>query len=359
LANARTGRKAARKRRRGILSEEELIQLVRRKAQRYIRLPNVTSVGVGDRIRDGEKTDELTIQFTVRKKLSSEVLAMQSVAPLPKFIVADDGTEVPVDVVERSYRPSYQILQDPAFPGLASAQALTNNQMRRTRLATIVPGISVGHSEAETGTFGAVVYDALNGTPYILSNWHVLQGVSGKLGDVVTQPGLHDDGNGSANVVGQVVRSHIGLAGDCAVATISGRGLDPRILELNVVPKRIGLAKKGDKVVKSGRTSGVTFGIVSRVGVVFSMDYGDGEVQVGGFEIAPNPAKLPAEGEVSDIGDSGSVWLVDTNGPDKDVVLGLLFAGETDPNPAEEHAIACNIHSVMQKLQISFKRPSP
>jgi len=357
VANRRAAKKTTRKKRPAKLSEEELIQLVRRKAQRYVSLPNVTSVGVGDRLRAGERTDELTIQFTVRKKLSPELLAMNSVLALPKVIVADDGREVPVDVVERSYRPSYQILQEPALPGFAP-QGLTNNQMRRTRLATILPGISVGHSEAETGTFGAVVYDALNGTPYILSNWHVLQGVSGKVGDVVTQPGLHDDGNVSANVVGQVVRSHIGLAGDCAIATISGRALDPRILELNVVPKRIGIAKKGDKVVKSGRTSGVTFGIVSRVGVVFSMDYGAGEVQVGGFEIEPNPAKPPPEGEVSDIGDSGSIWLVDTNGPDKDVVLGLLFGGETDPNPAAEHAIACNIHSVVQKLQISFKRPA-
>ncbi|MBC8030520.1 MAG: hypothetical protein H7Z16_10455 [Pyrinomonadaceae bacterium] len=125
------------------------------------------------------------------------------------------------------------------------------------------------------------------------------------------------------------------------------------------MPRRIGIARTGDRVVKSGRTSGVTYGIVSRVGVTVTTDYGGdvGEVQVGGFEIKPNPSKPPVEGEITDVGDSGSIWMVDTNGPDKDVVLGLHFAGETEPDPAEEHAVACNIHSVLQKLRISFIRP--
>jgi endonuclease G len=112
-------------------------------------------------------------------------------------------------------------------------------------------------------------------------------------------------------------------------------------------------------VVKSGRTTGVTRGVVTRVGVVVKIDYGGdvGAQQVGGFEIGVNPEKPPGDGEVSMGGDSGSLWLVDTAGADKDVAVGLHFAGETDPNPAAEHAIACAIHSVLQKLQVSFRNP--
>lgn len=338
--------------------EQELIQLVRQKAQAYLKLPNITSVGVGYRIRDGKETDELAIQFTVARKLGLEKLAAEGLEPLPQSLVADDGTEVPVDVIERSYKPSYRIIDDPMTTRLEATE-LTPRQIRRSRRDPIMPGVSIGHVDVTAGTFGAVVYDARNGTPFMLSNWHVLRGPTGAIGEQIVQPGPLDDSNILANVAGRLVRSHLGLAGDCAIASIVGRGLDERIFERGVVPRRVGVASIGDKVVKSGRTTGVTFGIVRRVGVVTKLDYGAGfnRQEIGGFEIGPNPAKPPANSEISMGGDSGSVWMVDTQGNDKDVVLGLHFAGETDPNPSEEHAVACNIHSVLEKLQVSFVNP--
>jgi endonuclease G len=159
--------------------------------------------------------------------------------------------------------------------------------------------------------------------------------------------------------MGRLVRSHLGVAGDCAVCSIVGRQLNDRILELDIVPKRIAKAALGDKVVKSGRTTGVTHGIVTRVGVVTNVNYGGtaGTQQIGGFEIGVNPEKPPGDGEVTMGGDSGSLWLIDTASTDKDVAVGLHFAGETDPNPTAEHALACAIHSVLQKLQVSFRNP--
>ena len=222
-----------------------------------------------------------------------------------------------------------------------------------------MPVISISHIDGSAGTFGALVYDAMTGTPYILSNWHVLHGPTGALGDNIVQPGPHDDGNVVTNVMGRLVRSHLGVAGDCAVCSIIGRRVDDQILESDVVPKRVATVNIGDKVVKSGRTTGVTHGIVRRVGVVVNINYGGrtGVQAIGGFEIGVNPQKPPSRGEVSMGGDSGSLWLIDIDGADKDVAVGLHFAGETDPNPAAEHAMACAIHSVFQKLQISFQSP--
>lgn len=80
--------------------------------------------------------------------------------------------------------------------------------------------------------------------------------------------------------------------------------------------------------------------------------------QIGGFEIGVNPAHPPRDLEISMGGDSGSVWLIDTSGADKDVAVGLHFAGESDPNPAEEHAVACDIGSVLAKLEISLRNPA-
>lgn len=86
---------------------------------------------------------------------------------------------------------------------------------------------------------------------------------------------------------------------------------------------RIGDPEIGDRVVKSGRTTGVTWGVVTRVEVNTKMTYAPGVTEiVGGFEIGPDP-KVPAEsGEVSRAGDSGSVWLaVGRNGKPTDVNL--------------------------------------
>src|SRR5690606_31416855 len=44
---------------------------------------------------------------------------------------------------------------------------------------------------------------------------------------------------------------------------------------------------------------------------------------------------------------------------DADVVLGLHFAGETDPRPEAEHALACNIKSVLEKLDVRLQSQVP
>lgn len=338
-------------------SEQELINIVRQKAQGYLRLPNVTSVGVGRRIKDGKETDELSIQFTVGKKLSPERLALENVSPLPTTLIADDGTEVPVDIIERSYKPGYHVVDEPMM--LTGVEAMSPVQVRRRRLDRIMPGISISHVEVTAGTFGAVVYDTQNGTPYILSNWHVLNGPTGKVGDTIVQPGTLDDGNVFANTVGRLVRSHLGIAGDFAIASIIGRGLATDIFEIDVTPRRIATVSTGDRVVKSGRTTGVTHGTVSRVGVFINLDYGGNfnNQTISGFEIRTNSDLPPADGELSMGGDSGSLWMIDTNGSDRDVAVGLHFAGETDPSPSEEHAVACDIRSVLEKLQVTFVNP--
>ena len=59
----------------------------------------------------------------------------------------------------------------------------------RSRIDPVVPGVSVGNIHVSAGTIGGIVYDRADGTPYVLSNWHVLHGPDGALGDDVVQPG--------------------------------------------------------------------------------------------------------------------------------------------------------------------------
>ena len=337
-------------------SEQDLIQLVRRKAQRYLDTTGVTSVGVGYRIdrSTGMETDELCIQFTVEEKVALESLEEKGLEQLPKYFDDNHGSRVPVQVTERTYEPTVVIMP---VRGRAEGVSQSTRQIRRSRQDPVRPGISIAHEDISAGTLGAIVFDTQTGQPYVLSNWHVLHGASGEIGDHVIQPGAYDGGSQLKDSIGRLVRSHLGLAGDCAITSIDDRSFDERILGLDVIPKRqIGKVELRDQVRKSGRTTGVTHGIVTRTGVTSNIRYrGVGVRKIGGFEIRPDPKHLPIDGEVSSGGDSGSVWMI-AEGDHKNVVVGLHFAGEIDPTPKAEHALACNIHSVFEKLDVTFDR---
>ncbi len=340
--------------------QQALVELVRQKAQRYLKTPGVTSVGVGYRQRFNEETgqfeatEELCIQFTVAQKLTLEALQENNISPLPESFQIEDGTEVQVQVIERSFQTTYEIVSDPETE-LRQAE-LTPYEQRRSRMDPIVPGISVSHKFGTAGTVGAIVYDNKSGDPLLLSNWHVLDSSGDSASDDIVQPGPIDSSDTENNRIGRLVRSHLGLAGDCAIASIENRRFTEEILELNVVPTRVAKVSLGDTVVKSGRTTGVTFGVVTRVGVTVNINYGGvvGVREIGCFEIRPNPNKPPIDGEISKGGDSGSIWLIDGGEHETDIAVGLHFAGETNPAPSAEHALACNIHSVLDKLNVSF-----
>ena len=269
-------------------------------------------------------------------------------------MTAADGRRIPVDVLQRHYMPSYQLVGAPAAAALRAA-ALPPAIQRRRRLDQIRPGISVSNIRGIAGTLGAIVSDIHTGAPCVLSNAHVLQTFEGPADDAVVQPGVNDDGNVNANVIGRVLRSHIGLAGDCAIAAIAGRTFDASILELDVSPRRVAKAELGDTVVKSGRTTGVMGGVVTRVGVVVSHNYGGaiGPRDIGAFEVGPRPG-APANTVISKGGDSGAIFMIEESGVTTDIGVGLNFAVDASELINSGHALACPLHSIVEKLAISF-----
>ncbi|MFF3326437.1 DNA/RNA non-specific endonuclease [Streptomyces sp. NPDC002889] len=324
-----------------------LRQFIRTQGPGYLKDPNITSVGIGYKEkRDGSRSKEIALQFTVGKKRGLEELEGLNTEPIPATVVVD-GTEVPTDVIERSYQTQFRVVAEPESPA------------RKTRLDPIFPGASIGHVQVSAGTIGCIVFDKKNGTPYVLSNWHVLHGNRGELGDTVVQPGPHDDNRIARNRLGVLKRSHLGMAGDCAVATIDGRQFTRDIHELGVMPDELGEPQLGDKVIKSGRTTGVTHGIVRRIETLAMIDYGPGigEQTIGCFEIETDPDNPPQDGEVSRGGDSGSLWMFKTNGRPGKIMAGLHFGGEAGSNP-DEHALACLPASVFEKLEISLTPPA-
>jgi endonuclease G, mitochondrial len=328
-------------------NQEKLKQFIRARGADFLKDKNISSVGIGYKQTDGRPTKEIAIQFTVNKKVEPEELETVDSTEIPKTIIVD-GIAFPTDVIERSFSKAFKIV----------AEAVANP--RKTHIDPIMPGVSVANTTISAGTIGCIVFDTDSGMPYILSNWHVLNGPQGNIGDDIVQPGPHDDNRIEQNKLGKLVRSHLGEAGDCAIASIESRSFKQDILDLNVAPDKIGEPDLGDKVMKSGRTTSVTHGIVTRIHTIVKIDYGGatGEQSIGGFEIGLDDNNLPDDGEVSKGGDSGSVWVFKTsNGKPSKIMAGLHFAGEgpSDPN---EHAIACYAKSIFEKLEVTLIPPA-
>ncbi|PKM83301.1 MAG: hypothetical protein CVU89_00665 [Firmicutes bacterium HGW-Firmicutes-14] len=244
------------------------------------------------------------------------------------------------------------------------------------------PGVSIGHYKITAGTFGAVVKDRKTGQSLILSNNHVLaNGTNGrdkraKVGDPILLPGPHDGGLMDKDRIGVLFRfkpidklytqsacpkaasaefwvnalcrlvapeymvkvlreSETGNLIDAAVAKPLNPGkINPEILDIGQV-KGVAEAEVGMKVVKSGRTTGVTNGTIKAVNATVQVDMGDGEEAVFEDQIIASP--------MSQGGDSGSLVL-----DDKKRAIGLLFAG------SDKTTVFNKIQNVMEQLDITF-----
>jgi endonuclease G len=326
--------------RRSDLKNKAAIQAaIRQVANEYLPDPNINSVGIGYKHAEGKRTDALALQFAVDRKLAPESLESAETRSIPESITAN-GIKFLTDVVERDFQPN------------PTATTRSPKADRKSRLDPMVPGISISHPDGSAGTLGCLVRDRESGRVRILSNWHVLHGPTGEIGDPLVQPGPYDDNRSAVNRCGTLERSFLGLAGDCALGSVSGRGIDPKILGLGVTVRAIVDPELGDRVVKSGRTTSVTYGVVTRVHTISDMPYREiGNQQIGGFEIGPDDQHPAEDGEISMGGDSGSAWLsVAPDGTTADVIVGLHFAGET--TGPQEFAMACYATSVFDKLEI-------
>lgn len=323
---------------------EVMERFIRAKGSEFLARPNINSIGIGYKTIGGERTNTLSIQFSVDQKVAEpQTLGSE---PIPQEIVFE-GISLPTDIVQRSFKPDYVLVQ------------ALDKDPRKQRVDKLVGGVSVGNPKTSAGTLGAIVADRRTGSPVMLSNWHVFHTPSGIIGDPIVQPGSYDDNRTALNQVGILLRSHLGAAGDCAIATIEARGFDAVILDVGKRVGRIGKAELEDKVIKSGRTTAVTHGVVTRVSTLTQLNYGDGVVaEIGGFEIGPDPDHLAPSNEISKGGDSGSCWMaVDKQGNNTDVMLGLHFGGDDDGSDGE-FALASQAHSVFEKLELEPLPPT-
>lgn len=296
---------------------------------------NFTGADIGYRWTAGKETDEIVVRVHVRNKLPLSELSESEI--LPKEI---DG--VPLDVIQGDYR---------------TVEASQRRTRRRQRSSTVMGGLSVGRRNGGAGTIGLMVIDQHSGRPGILSNWHVLAGARARAGDDIVHPGPTDGGRPNRDSVAQLDRWMLDRGGDAAVALLyPGKAWLPIQYGSNLVVTGARRSRLGEILVKSGRTTGQTAAKVDGEGIYrvrYETRPGIEEPRdIAGFKLVPRKQGNPEDEEISSLGDSGSVWIEAKS----QTAVGLHFAGETSADPLAEEAIACNIETVLERLDVRIAR---
>lgn len=321
------------------------------------RRRHVVGVGIGEKEVGGRPTGETCLVVLVEQKLPVEALAQRD--RVPRYI-----GELATDVME-----------------VGRVSMLVSEEGRKQRLRPARPGVSIGHFASTAGTLGALVRDRKSGALMILSNNHVLANLtSGKdgrarIGDPILQPGPYDGGRLEDEIASlerflpihpeseepacsvalgaerignrllRLIRLHYRLrlerAGrqdnlaDAAVARVTRPGtVAAEILEVGGV-RGVQEPRVGTKVMKSGRTSGVTRGRIRAIHATISVQMGD-----------LRPARFRDQVVLSAMawpGDSGSLVLT----PDGRAVA-LLAAGSSLAS------IAAPIQTVLDLLEVDL-----
>jgi len=298
--------------------------ILRTKQEFLFRFPNVIGCSPGTKIKNGRDTGKECITIFVSRKVPEIQLSADAV--LPKVI-----DRVETDVVE---------VGEVRIQPISAIEVAIDNRLKHR---PVLGGISVSPQKfLLAGTSGLIVMR--EGKPFILSNNHVLRlsqiynpDDRPQKGDYIRQPSFVDGGKPEDSIGELWDWVEISFPGpnevDCAIGKLE-ESYFARILGLGA-PLGIAPGVIGQKVFKSGRTSGITQGKITYTNVTISVNYGIDEPAIFEDQIMSEP--------FTEAGDSGSVWLDENN-----FVIGLHFAG------SEACSIANPIAKVFGKLNLAL-----
>lgn len=341
-------------------------QALKKYRAKLLKMKNVQAVGIGYKIKDGHKTDELSIICSVEKKVPASDLAKKDLIP---------------------------IMLGPALTDVIEVGKIKAIKARTDRWRPAPGGVSIGHEKITAGTLGCLVkkkdtdissktlgclVKKRSGEIYILSNNHVLADSNqGAIGSAILQPGKADGGEypkdfiatlaefeeikwiggegcsiskaaaGLGNIFAKAARSKSQLQAirqeevfnliDAAIARPNqDKDVLNEILDIGILSGEINVDPSlGMRIQKSGRTTEVTEDEILQLDVTAQVQYGDGKIALFEDQLMAGPMSAP--------GDSGSAILdLDKN------LVGLLFAG------SDEVTILCRIEHVFNLLDIQL-----
>ncbi|MGW5383228.1 DNA/RNA non-specific endonuclease [Nocardia sp. NPDC003963] len=174
-----------------------LHRYIRAEGVEFLNDPNISSIGVGYKITDGNPTGDISLQFTVDAEVGPDALEALETTRIPKSIEVE-GLTITTDVLQRGHEPSFRVVGEATSP------------RSEVRLDPVAPGTSVADTELSAGTIGSIVYDEYDGTPPVSSDRHVLQQyptaavgavrtgydpnfLTTRIGTPTVDPAVHDD----------------------------------------------------------------------------------------------------------------------------------------------------------------------
>jgi endonuclease G len=336
---------------------KDLVETLHAHRRRLLRIPGVTAVDIGYKLKEKENLfeDKLALRVHVDRKLPEECFKRRQHDFIdPEKFPSPSGKIVTMDVIEADYRLSH--LTQTTRPQVAFEKTQELKKVnRRRRIDPLVGGISIGSPQVPVGTLGALVWDREDGSVCVLSNWHVLAGdPRAEVGNPCFQPGLFDQGR-SSDVVARLKRWSFDRQTDAAIAELTGsrRYSTGEILSMYQTIKQTAAPHLGMKVKKSGRSTGCTSGFVDGLYFSTAIEYSNGFVQV--FEDQVHIAPLEPDQQISEPGDSGSVWVTDDPEEEGYFAVGLHFAGDLPRSAFGEYALANPMSIVEKRLNISFR----
>lgn len=260
--------------------------------------PNVVGVGLGKKRVRGTETGDIAVKVYVKEKVHPLLVKDGEVIP-------DEIEGVPTDVEQSGefsiWRPIPPIYHRKVRPAMG--------------------GLSIGHYAITAGTLGCLVKRGQD--TCILSNNHVLANENrGVAGDPILQPGRFDGGREDKDTIARLdafvkVQADVTNTVDAALALpFDARDVSPDILNLGRV-RGTRAADLEEKVMKSGRTTRVTNGVVTDVSATLRVGYA-----TGSYLFTDQMIIQCDKGSFSAGGDSGAL-IVDYQGN----AVGLLFAG--------------------------------
>jgi len=309
------------------------------RAARLLSRPGVIMARAGTKHSRGVDTGRPCVTVAVARKKPASELTADELLPTRVDGIVTDVIETPVI---RAHGP-----MDRIRPVIGGLSAHVDTGPFAGTLGGVVVDVSTNRLVALTNNHCAgLLYDPAYATPD-----------SGRLAIVgldMLQPSPGDGGTAPADRVGSVVRGHPMRFGttqgtpvnviDAAVCSIDEIG-DAwfSILDAHAGPFLFGTAQAGMTVAKSGRTTGMTQGVVESANVAVNISYGAGDRNTAMFQ-----DQIYYTGSVVSLpGDSGSLVLAIIDGQIR--VVGLHFAGDD----AGTMAFANHIHTVSNLLEIS------
>ena len=274
-----------------------------------INKKNVVGIARGEKWTNGKSTGQPAVLVFVEKKEPLSSLDADD-------IIEDTIDGLPTDVVGKTGRISASGLR-PEYPKpwvTTSHRAKRRNPKKRTR--PIMGGISISHRNVTAGTLGVLCRNRKKQI-VLLSNNHVIANSNkAKVGDPIYQPGTYDSRRRPRNVIGYLAaftKLKNGVNQDSAIAIVK-TSYSRVINRIGHLRRKIRLPRVGLRVMKSGRTTGLTSGKIIAKSGTFRVWYDSKR----SYKIK----NCIVTTDMSAGGDSGSLLVDKKRRP-----VGLLFAG--------------------------------